>query len=194
MGAFKPLLPFGGRTVVECCVRYLTDGGAETVIVVVGHRQEELRRGLINLPVTIAVNPEIGSQMGASIARGVEMLPARTQAILLALVDQPAVPKDVPQTLTEEWRRVGAKLLLPEYEGRGGHPVLIDASLRAELLNLDRERGLRALFDAHRAETLRVPVDSPYVARDMDTWEDYLTLHEEVFGAPPAVTKEQRES
>jgi hypothetical protein len=31
-----------------------------------------------------------------------------------------------------------------------------------------------------------VPVASPYVARDMDTWEDYRRLHFDVFGVAPA--------
>ncbi len=189
MGAFKPLLPFGERTVVECCVNYLTEGGADTVVVVVGHRKEETRAALYNLPVRIAVNLDAESEMSASIARGVELLDDETEAILVAPVDLPAIPAEVPRALIETWRRTGAPLILPEHNGRGGHPVLLDASLRAELLNLDARRGLRALFDAHRAETLRVPVHSPYIARDMDTWDDYSALYKEVFGCEPPVNR-----
>jgi molybdenum cofactor cytidylyltransferase len=185
MGAFKPLLPFGPETVVEACIRYLTEGGAETVIVVIGHRQEEMRQRLSHLPVHLAVNLETGSEMGASIRCGAEQLPTQTEAVLIALVDQPAVPHGVPQSLIDEWRRTGARLVVPEYRGRGGHPVLLDATLRTELLNLDPARGLRAVFDAHRAETLRLPVQSPYVAGDMDTWDDYRALYKQVFGVAP---------
>ncbi|HEV7843347.1 MAG TPA: NTP transferase domain-containing protein, partial [Pyrinomonadaceae bacterium] len=129
-----------------------------------------------------AVNPERESEMGESIARGVEQLPDETEAILIAPVDQPAIPPDVPQALIDEWRRKrGARLVVPEHAGRGGHPVLVDGSLRAELLNLDPQRGLRALFDEHRRELARVYVASPYIARDMDTWDDYRALYEEVF-------------
>jgi CTP:molybdopterin cytidylyltransferase MocA len=56
---------------------------------------------------------------------------------------------------------------------------------RDELLALDPAQGLRALFAAHRERVRRVPVASPYVARDMDTWEDYLRLHQDVFGVSP---------
>jgi CTP:molybdopterin cytidylyltransferase MocA len=188
MGAFKPLLPFGDCTVAEASVRYLMEGGADEVVVVTGHRGEEVRRALSHLPVSFAVNTEAESEMGASIARGVKELPRETAAILVALVDQPAIPSDVPRALIREWQRAGARLLVPQHEGRGGHPVLIDAGLRAELLSLDEQGGLRALFDRHRREVSRVPVESPYIARDMDTWDDYRALFRELFGAEPPAT------
>lgn len=185
MGAFKPLLPFGRWSVAECCVRYLLEGGASQVVVVTGHRRAEVEQALSHLPVSFAVNAEAASEMGVSIARGVEALPVETNAVLIALVDQPAIPPEVPRILIDEWRRTGARLLLPEHGGHGGHPVLLDASLRAELLKLDTRRGLRALFDEHKGETLRVPVASSYIARDMDTWDDYRALYRELFGLEP---------
>jgi CTP:molybdopterin cytidylyltransferase MocA len=186
MGAFKPLLPFGGVTVVEACVRALREGGAGEVVVVVGRRGEEVRAALAHLPsVRFAFNEVEGSEMGVSVARGVAALPAGAGAALVALVDQPAVPPAEVGRLIGEWRRAGARLVAPEWRGRGGHPVLVDLALRAELLTLVPERGLRALFDARRADLLRVPAASPYVARDMDTWDEYVALHTEVFGAPP---------
>ncbi|HEX8352395.1 MAG TPA: NTP transferase domain-containing protein, partial [Pyrinomonadaceae bacterium] len=132
-----------------------------------------------------ALNEAAGSEMGVSVARGVESLSRGAGAALVALVDQPAVPPSEIKKLVEARRRTGARLVAPEWQGRGGHPVLVDLAYRDELLTLVPEKGLRALFDAHRAELLRVPADSPYVARDMDTWEDYVALHTEVFGTPP---------
>ena len=186
MGAFKPLLPFGGGSVVRACVESLREAGAREVVVVVGHRAEEVRAALARRAcVRFAVNDEPGSEMGVSVARGVEALGGDVEAVLVALVDQPAVPSDAIRSLIEARARTGARLVLPEWGGRGGHPVLIDLGLREELLRLVPPGGLRALFDAHRGEVLRVPSESPFVARDMDTWDDYCKLHEEVFGHPP---------
>jgi CTP:molybdopterin cytidylyltransferase MocA len=58
-------------------------------------------------------------------------------------------------------------------------------SLRADLLQLGSGGGLRALFDANSNLVKRVPVESPFVARDMDTWDDYQALHLDVFGTEP---------
>jgi molybdenum cofactor cytidylyltransferase len=187
MGAFKPLLPFGGVSVAEACVAALREAGVEEVVVVVGHRAGEVRAALAHLPaVRFAFNGAEGSEMGVSVARGVEALSAEAGVALVALVDQPAVPAAEIKRLVEARRRGGARLVVPEWRGRGGHPVLVDLAYRTELLSLVPEKGLRALFDAHRAEVLRVPSGSPYVTRDIDTREDYLALHTEVFGVPPS--------
>lgn len=183
MGAFKPLLPFGAQTVIESCIDYLRKGGIETIIVVVGHRAEELQNRLRHLPLTFALNPDPDSQMSASIAAALPKVPT-TGALLIALADHPAVPPSVVATLISEWQ-MGAPLVIPTWQNRGGHPVLIDLRYRAELQNLDPARGLRALFAAHPDEVKRVPVDSPFIARDMDTWDDYSALYKEVFGEPP---------
>jgi molybdenum cofactor cytidylyltransferase len=183
MGAFKPLLPFGDKTVIECCIDYLRDGGVETIVVVLGHRAEELRKRLAQLPVRFALNPDPTSEMGASIAAGVRELSDTAQAVLVALSDHPAVPATVVRSVIEEWQK-GARLVIPTWQNRGGHPVLVDLAFRSELLKLSAGGGLRSLFDAHPTEVKRLPVDSPFIARDMDTWDDYSALHEEVTGKP----------
>jgi len=186
MGAFKPLLPFGGRTVAEACVENLREGGAGEVVVVLGHRGDELRERLRRYGfVRFASNDEAGSEMGASVARGVEAVSEGAGAILVALVDQPAVPPPVIRDLIEARVRTGARVVMPVWEARGGHPVLVGAELREELTRLDAGEGLRGLLRARASEVLRLPVRSPYVRRDMDTWEDYVALHREVFGVEP---------
>jgi molybdenum cofactor cytidylyltransferase len=77
-------------------------------------------------------------------------------------------------------------ILKPTWEGRGGHPVLVDLEFREELLALSATDGLKGFFQKHQHLVERVPVSSPYIAQDMDTWDDYVTLHKEVFGKPPA--------
>ena len=181
MGAFKPLLPFGNKTVIECCIDSLREGGVETIVVVLGHRADDLRRKLTG--VSFAVNPDPDSEMGASITAGVRELSNDAQATLIALADHPAVPAAVVSTVIDEWTK-GARIVIPTWQGRGGHPVLVDLSFRPELLNLSTSGGLRALFESHREAVRRIPVDSPFIARDMDTWDDYRALHLEVTGRP----------
>lgn len=184
MGTFKPLLPFGKTTVLQSCINYLEAAGVEEIVVVTGHRAEDLRNELVNSRVRVALNDDPTSEMGTSIVRGAELLSESDGCLLVALGDQPAVPPDVVTALINRWL-TGARLVIPTWNGRGGHPVLIDSSYHPELLRLDQERGLKSLFDNHLTEVVRLPVDSPYVAQDMDTWDDYRILHLTVFGYSP---------
>jgi molybdenum cofactor cytidylyltransferase len=189
MGAFKPLLPFGNKTVVEHCIAQLHGAGIDDIIVVMGHRAEEVRQQLKDSNVRFALNPDPDSEMSASITCGIEHLGPDTKAVLIALVDHPAVTSETIKLVVAEWRRTNAKLIQPAHGTRGGHPVLIDLVYRDELIRLDPQTGLRSLFDEHRDEVLRLPAASPFVARDMDTWDDYCDLHQAVFGREPSQTQ-----
>ncbi|MBA2340889.1 MAG: nucleotidyltransferase family protein [Pyrinomonadaceae bacterium] len=188
MGAFKPLLPFGHNgTVAETCIANLRAAGIEEIVVVIGHRAEEMKQRLANLSVRFAVNREAESEMNISIKRGVEMLAEDSTDVLIHLVDLPGVAGETikeiataPPVIKDEPR-----LIVPENDGRGGHPVLIDCAYRTELLSLDPARGLRSLFDEQHHLVRRLSVGSPYILRDIDTPEDYRNLHNEVFGFAP---------
>lgn len=188
MGAFKPLLPFGDKTVIESTIDYLRLGGLETIIVVVSNRADEIKAHLKSRDLLFATNPDPHSAMAASIICGLAELPRDARAVIITPVDHPAVPPEVVTQLIAEWRE-GARLVIPTSAGRSGHPVLIDLSFRAELLKLDPNLGLKSFFDAHRNAVKRVAVNSNYIARDMNTWDDYRSLHQEVFGVLP--TKER---
>jgi CTP:molybdopterin cytidylyltransferase MocA len=185
MGAFKPLLPFGPQTVIESSIANLRKGGVSEIVVVVGHRGEEIREALRNTAVSFVINPDADTAMGVSIALGVANVCEPCDAVLISPADHPAIHADTIKSIVNEWLS-GARLVQPEYNGRGGHPVLIDQKYFGELLHLDDEGGLRGFFERHRQATRRLPVGSPFIARDMDTWEDYVSLHQDVFGVPPA--------
>jgi len=185
MGAFKPLLPFGETTVIRNCIQNLRQAGIEDIVVVLGHRAEDLQQTVGDLRLRFAINPDSTSEMSASIACGLRELLPETKATLIALTDQPAVPPDVIRAIVSEWTS-GERLVIPEFQGRGGHPVLVDLRFREELLNLDSSGGLRSFLKAHQDQVRRLPVNSPFIARDMDTWDAYRALHQEVLGVPPA--------
>ena len=190
MGAFKPLLPWGKKAVIDACIKYVRDGGVDRIVVVTGHRADELRTYLATASVTFAINPDPSSEMSDSLKIGLNHIPDSLNAALITPVDYPAVSSSVASTLVAEWRK-GSRLVKPTYHSRGGHPVLIDLSLRRELANLSSTNGLKGLFERYQEEVKRIEVDCPYIARDIDTWDDYRALYKEVFGVePPELPKE----
>ncbi len=184
MGAFKPLLPFGNSTIIKRSIETFTDAGITTIIVVCGWRASEIRAHLCDLNIVFATNADPQGDMGSSIARGVEQLSANVEAVLISPADLPAIPSRIVNLVVDAWRH-GASLVVPTWQDRGGHPVLVDKVFFHDLLALDPTIGMRGLFTERPTEVMRVAVDSEYIARDLDTWDDYRDLHKQIFGEPP---------
>jgi len=202
MGAFKPLLPFGKSTIIETAIANMRAASVSQIVVVrsADSQGEALKRHLSSAQVEFAVNDEPSSEMSSSIACGVRAIGASANGVLINPVDHAAVPAEIIKLVIAEWKR-GARLVkpvlgadagaspdsTPTIQGSGGHPVLVDLSFRDELVNLDTKRGLKALFADHVNDVVRVTVDWNLIARDMDTWDDYRVLHQELFGYEPPV-------
>ena len=176
MGEFKPLLPLRGRTVVENTVESVLSGGAETAVVVTGHRADEvesvLSRSFVGR-VQCVRNPRFAeTDMLASVRIGVSALPP-CGAFFLLPGDMPVVSAGTFAKLLDIWARERPAVVFPTLGGWRKHPPLIDARLIPEILAFDGEDGLRGLWKRYENDILTVPVDDGGVWVDLDTPEDY---------------------
>jgi len=173
MGRLKPLLPWRGTPLVEYQVASLIDGGASEVVVVLGHRHEEVTPFVSGQGVRFVVNPSYRVGKTTSIKAGIRDLDPKTTDILLLAVDQPRPPRIIDAVLRSHLRSA-ALITSPRYAGRGGHPLAFASALRAELEAITEEgQGIRAVLLAHEAEVNAVPIDDPIVRVDINTAEDY---------------------
>jgi CTP:molybdopterin cytidylyltransferase MocA len=176
MGDFKPLLPLHGKTVIENTVDSLLVGGAKTVVVVVGHRSQELKRLLCERygsQVMIAWNRDYSqTDMLRSIQIGCGMLPVCDGFFLLP-GDMPLVRQSTFQKVLETWETGQFDVVFPTLEGRRKHPPLISAGMIPEILAFSGVGGLRQLWARYEDKIGVVPVDDQGVEIDLDTPEDY---------------------
>ncbi|HSE97700.1 MAG TPA: nucleotidyltransferase family protein [Blastocatellia bacterium] len=176
MGEFKQLLPVGGKTFVEICVDNLLASRADEVIVVTGHRERDVRAVLEDRPVRFAHNPDYRLGMSESIRRGVEAVAEQARAVMIALVDQPLVSPDTIDQIIKAYEAHKGSIVIPSVEGRNGHPIILDMSLRQEILEIDPTRGLKQVVYAHTGETYHVETSDRAVLIDFDYPEDYKKL------------------
>ncbi|MBK34336.1 MAG: hypothetical protein CME26_02260 [Gemmatimonadetes bacterium] len=173
MGAFKQLLPFGSRTVVESVVQAVRDGGVDDLTVVLGHRQEEVRTVLAPLKVSTVLNPAYEDGMFSSVLCGIRHL-ASADAVLLALGDQPQMTAPIVRTVVDAFRETEAGIVVPVFGEKRGHPIALDlARYRAEIQALTGDEGLKPVVRGHPEDTIELSIDNELILRDMDTREDY---------------------
>jgi len=176
MGKFKQLLPIGGKTFVEACADNLLASMATEVIVVTGHNEAGVRAALGNRPVRIINNPDYESGMGSSVRRGVESVPVAASGILIALADQPLVGPDVLNQIISEYEGNAATILIPTYRGKKGHPIILNTTIKEEILSMDPAIGLKQITQAHSKHITYVEVSSDSVLVDFDLPDDLEQL------------------
>lgn len=176
MGRFKPLMELGEKTVVERVVSLYQAAGVGDICVVVGYRGEEIRKALTSSGVRIVVNPDFEKGMYTSIIEGVRNLPASTQAFFVHPVDIPLIRVHTIKTLIRAFQENSARIFYPRFNGRRGHPSLIDAALAQEIIAWKEEGGLRAFLEKRNDLALDVPVADEGILLDLDTMEDYRLL------------------
>jgi molybdenum cofactor cytidylyltransferase len=75
--------------------------------------------------------------------------------------------------LHQHWAS-SALITIPTYQGKGGHPIILEASLIDELLSIQEETlGLKAVTQRHQDRMQRVEVEDPEVLRDLNTPDQY---------------------
>jgi molybdenum cofactor cytidylyltransferase len=167
MNTWKPLLPFGGSTIIETVVHTaLTVCSA--VVLVTGHRGEELASVFeSDARVRIAHNQAWKEGMLSSVLTGIRKIGA--EKFFIVPGDMPYLHGAVYRSLLEAQP---ADVAYPEYNGRRGHPVLIDSGAIDTIYELAREREtMREILRDLRYTV--VPWQDDTIHRDIDTPVDY---------------------
>ena len=172
MGRMKQLLPWDGEPLVAWQARQLREGGADDVIVVLGHAASAIETAVPDFAHTV-VNGDYKQGRATSLRRGAEVLADDVEAILILSVDQPR-PAWLSRRLIARWRADRPLVVSPRFAEGFGHPILLDGSLVQELREVDEATlGLRAVIDMHLNRAVSVAVANDAVNVDLNTPAGY---------------------
>lgn len=172
MGRPKPLLQAGGRTFVAGLVRTLLGAGVHPVVVVIRPGADEIASEILASGATPVVNPAPEQGQLSSLLAGLDAVQGlEPVAVLVTLVDVPAIRPDTITALLGRLSGSPAAILRATYRGRHGHPVVFRRSVFDPLRRADPTAGAKAVLRTHPVEDVRV--EDPGVVDDIDTPEDY---------------------
>lgn len=176
MGRCKQLLPLGSAAVIVKTVSAALRGGVSCAVVVTGRQHKEVEAALspFGERVQCVYNADYAStDMLRSVQLGVAALP-NCDAFFLLPGDMPAVSSATFAPIVACWRNHPRAVVFPRYGARRGHPVLIPAQYRADILTYRGDEGLRGLW--RTCQTATVDVGDEGTVLDMDTPETYEQL------------------
>ncbi|HEX5482244.1 MAG TPA: nucleotidyltransferase family protein [Terriglobia bacterium] len=177
MGTDKALLPFRGSTFIEVIVQNLRSAGIKRIVVVLGHHAEEIERGANLAGAHVVVNLSYREGQTSSLQAGIRALQTpEPQAILLCLVDHPAVSAEVIKQLCKGYFDSRAPVTIPVFQGRRGHPVVIGRGLFQQLLNLKPVEGANTVIREQFSAARWVETADSMILLDIDEPDDYERL------------------
>ena len=175
MGSLKATLPWRGVTLIEHQIRCLIESGVHQVVVVLGHEANLLNPIVESVDgASWVVNHEYSAGKTTSIKAGLNHItvPFINQIVLLS-VDQPRRPDTVRRLLQRHTSSCNM-ITIPTYQGKGGHPIVLSASVLSEMTKIEEEtHGLLAVVRRHAGETDRFQIDDPSLIWDLNTPEQY---------------------
>jgi molybdenum cofactor cytidylyltransferase len=89
--------------------------------------------------------------------------------VVLQPCDHPEVAGSTLDSLTRLATERPLQAIIPQYAGRGGHPVLIPPSIGTLLISTDCPDGLGQFWLDHPELCVRVSIEDPTIVRDIDT-------------------------
>ena len=174
----KLLLPdMTGKPMVARVVDNLLGSPARPVIVVTGHRAEEVTAVLGGRAVQIVHAPGFADGLSASLRAGIAAVPDSASAAVICLGDMPLVTAGMIDRLLEAYDPdEGRTIVAPTFRGKIGNPVLWDRRFFPDIAGLTGDMGARPLLERYADQVTLVEIGDDAVLRDFDTVESLADL------------------
>lgn len=169
-GTNKLILDVHGKTVIERCILSMYDLCSK-IIVIGGYRIEDIKEIISKYPkVKLIYNDNHLEGMFSSIKKG--LINIEGTRFFLIPGDYAAINK----ITYEKILTIDKDIVIPLYNKRRGHPLLMKSHLIKEILKDDSCKTLRDFINKNIVSF--IDVDDAGILMDIDTMEDYaIILH-----------------
>ena len=179
MKQFKPLLPLGESTIVQCVIQTFQQADLSPIVLVTGYQADRLENHVKDYPITCLRNELYETtQMLESIQIGLRYMVPYMDGLctktLITPVDIPLFTLETVQKLME----CNVPVAIPTYENRKGHPLLISREMMQYAMQYDGPGGLSGAIREKGNPIQYIEVNDGGILLDADTPEDYQTLLE----------------
>jgi CTP:molybdopterin cytidylyltransferase MocA len=173
-GTPKPLLELHGRPLVRWAIDAARTGGAQPVLLVVGHAHDAVA-ATAPPDVEVVAAPDWRDGIAHSLHAALAELERRADidAVCIGLADQPLIGADAYRRLRDA-HVDGATLAVATYAGERANPVLLDRSLWPAAMTLRGDVGARTLMRTHAVT--EVDCTGTGDPTDVDTLDDLHAL------------------
>ena len=170
-GSHKLLAAFDGTALVRRAAEAALAGRPDRVVIVTGHRAEEIEAELAGLAVEIVRNPDYAEGMSTSLRAGIAALDPDCGGVVVMLADMPHVKGSDVRRLLDVFAETGSRAVVRAVSGgKRGNPVVLPRAAFAAVLRLEGDVGARNIIESAGLDVLDVEIGAAAHV-DVDTPE-----------------------
>lgn len=170
----KLLLPVGEAPLIRRTLERLLAAEPQEVVVVTGHRGDEVAAALAGLPVRVLPNPRYEEGQMTSAAVGTGALGQATDAVMMCLGDMVLLePGDYRELIAAYLELTDRSIVIPYHAGQRGNPILFAASYVHEVAVGERHIGCKKLANEYPDDVFHYEAAHDRFTTDTDTPDDY---------------------
>ncbi|ADG93193.1 MobA-like molybdenum cofactor biosynthesis protein [Arcobacter nitrofigilis DSM 7299] len=170
LGEPKQLLNLKGKSLINIAIEKALEL-TSNVTVVLGHKNDEVKKEIENKNINIIINPNYEDGMGNTIAFGVSNI--KEEKVLIMLCDQPLIPIEHYENLIKLSNENKDKIICSQYKNQHAVPTIFPKKYFEELKKLKGNKGAKQLFLKY--EPISIVLADNY-SIDVDTKEDWQEL------------------
>ncbi len=173
MGKLKPLLKFNDKTFLEQIISILKVSDIDRITIVLGAKADMIKNSVDLSGTNIVINKDYQKGQLSSLIAAIVDTPQETDAILVCLVDNPFITKEVINKIIAKFKETNNPIVVPVFNRKRGHPTLFSRTLFSELVNAPKDQGARYILHSNAEKVLELETSESTILRGIDTPEDY---------------------
>ena len=182
MEDFKALVRFNNKTFIEHIINKLARV-CDEILIVKGFRGYALEDSVKALysgdtllkKIDFVHNKNYEKGMFSSVQTGLKAILSQMNShdyVMLHLVDQPHISETVYEILAEKAHNERLKIIIPSYNMKAGHPIILSQEIIKEIIVAPDTETLRDVLKRFHENTIYVNIQEDSIIQDVNTQED----------------------
>jgi molybdenum cofactor cytidylyltransferase len=171
-GECKAMARLDGETFLEVIAGRLKAIDCDPVIVVGGRDADAIIGEATRLQINYAINTDWKKGQFSSLKAGLSNVKSDICGTFITLVDHPFVASETYRLMKEAFAKFPKRIVIPVYDYKRGHPILIPAEIIRQIIESSEETTLRDIIKNHESMVIQFRCEDPGVLKDIDTKDD----------------------
>ena len=176
----KLLLKIKSLTIVEKTINNLYDSNIDSYLIILGHQSNLLSKVLKNFKIPLIINDTYQEGISSSIKKGISLIDHKSNGVMICLADMPKITSKTYNILIEKFKKfynsTTPLIILPEYNGKIGNPVILSNHFFSELKEISGDIGAKYLIKKYKKYIKKVNIPEKYILEDIDDLDKYKEL------------------